>query len=326
MNPKVSVIMPVYNTGKVLIETIESVLGQTNPNFELILIDDGSTDGSGEKCDEFACRDSRIKVIHKSNGGICSARNCGLNCAKGEYITFCDHDDLYLPDLLQEEITAAQEFDADIVIVGKRIQKEDGARDIAASFVYNNEEIKNHMLYILGSDLLGCVWNVLYKKSILQDMRFNENYKLGHEDYIFNLAVLQKAKAICSLQSVQYIHIIRNNLSTSARVYREAVPAMVDTCNKVFEMIQQYQINIDDNVGEVIKVHGGELRNCLAYAVKTGMTYSEFKVVAEKLQYFLIYGVWRVSLRDWKEMLLYKLLCHGRLRMLYIILQLNRKK
>ena len=98
---KISVIVPVYNSEEYLPDTAASILNQSFEEFELILVDDGSKDRSGKICDELAQKDKRVKVIHKQNGGICSARNCALKLAKGEYIAFCDNDDMYLPGLLK---------------------------------------------------------------------------------------------------------------------------------------------------------------------------------------------------------------------------------
>ena len=92
-NPKISVIIPVYNAESTLRRCVDSVLAQTYTDFECLLIDDGSTDKSGEMCDEYAAKDSRVRVFHKENGGVSSARNVGLDNAKGEWITFLDSDD-----------------------------------------------------------------------------------------------------------------------------------------------------------------------------------------------------------------------------------------
>ena len=99
--PKISVIIPVYNTGGILGQTINSVLNQTFRDFELILVDDGSTDGSGEVCDSFAQQDPRVVVIHKKNGGVSSARNLGLENANGDYIGFIDGDDIIEKEMFQ---------------------------------------------------------------------------------------------------------------------------------------------------------------------------------------------------------------------------------
>ena len=114
-NIKISVIMPVYNSEKYLSATIESVLKQSLTEFELLLVDDGSKDNSGKICDQYAEKDNRVKVFHKQNGGICSARNKGLEEAEGEYIAFCDNDDLYLEGLLEDSYRLAKKNNADVV-------------------------------------------------------------------------------------------------------------------------------------------------------------------------------------------------------------------
>ena len=96
----VSIIMPVYNSEKYLKSCVDSILSQDFDSYELLLIDDGSTDGSPEICDDVARRDARVRVFHKENGGICEARNYGLQRAQGEYIAFSDHDDIVLPGFL----------------------------------------------------------------------------------------------------------------------------------------------------------------------------------------------------------------------------------
>lgn len=100
-NPKISVIVPVYNVEKYLRKCVDSILSQTFTDFELLLIDDGSKDHSGEICDEYALQDDRVKVFHKENGGVSSARNLGIDVAKGEWITFVDADDYIAENLLQ---------------------------------------------------------------------------------------------------------------------------------------------------------------------------------------------------------------------------------
>ena len=114
--PKVSVIVPVYNAEKYISKCVDSILGQTFKDFEIILVDDGSPDGSGVICDEYALRDSRIRVIHKANGGVSSARQCGLDNARGEYTIHADPDDWVEPDMLEALYAKAKAEDADMVI------------------------------------------------------------------------------------------------------------------------------------------------------------------------------------------------------------------
>lgn len=114
MNPLISVVVPIYNVEKYLRKCIDSILSQSYANLEIILVDDGSPDNSGEICDEYANRDHRIKVIHKENGGLSSARNAGLDVCTGEYISFIDSDDFVSPYFIQALYSAAEKYDADV--------------------------------------------------------------------------------------------------------------------------------------------------------------------------------------------------------------------
>ena len=112
----ISIIVPVYNTEKYLRRCIDSVLAQTYQDFELLLIDDGSKDSSGAICDEYAAQDARVRVFHKENGGVSSARNVGLDNARGEWITFVDADDWIESDMLELLLRKGEETGADIVM------------------------------------------------------------------------------------------------------------------------------------------------------------------------------------------------------------------
>lgn len=118
ITPKISCIVPVYNVEKYLRRCVDSILNQTFTDFELILVDDGSLDNSPAICDEYAVKDSRIKVIHKVNGGVSSARNVGLDVAKGEWICFVDSDDLIEADYMQKMYEAAINNNSDFIMCG----------------------------------------------------------------------------------------------------------------------------------------------------------------------------------------------------------------
>lgn len=164
-----SVIIPVYNVEKYLSRCVDSVLNQTYKNFELILVDDGSLDNSPVICDEYENKDSRIKVIHKENGGLSSARNAGLEICKGDYIFFIDSDD-WLTDenVLEEFISKAEKENADFVYsfmntATDKIQKE----------IRMNQRFKdNDKLFFLSNPYLFSAWNKLYKNTLLQFLQF----------------------------------------------------------------------------------------------------------------------------------------------------------
>ena len=122
--PLVSIIMPVYNTGSIISNTLDSILSQSYTNFELIIIDDGSTDVSGHICSTYAAKDKRIQLIRQQNKGICEARNAGIQLAKGKYVTFCDHDDTYHASLLETTVRYAEDFNLEVIKYSVEIQNE----------------------------------------------------------------------------------------------------------------------------------------------------------------------------------------------------------
>ena len=175
MNPCITVIVPVYNVKDYLPQCIESVLQQTWRNFELLLIDDGSTDGSADICNLYAEEDLRIRCVHKENGGVSSARNRGLDEAKGEYISFLDSDDYFDPDMLEYlfgliELTGADYAKCPARLVNWPLAE---AQEYPESDykVYSREEaVKNTLIGRLG--FTGSACHHLFKKTILNGVRF----------------------------------------------------------------------------------------------------------------------------------------------------------
>ncbi|MBR5028538.1 MAG: glycosyltransferase, partial [Bacteroidales bacterium] len=139
--PYISVIVPVYNTEKELPRCIDSILGQSFADFELLLVNDGSTDGSGAICDDYAAKDSRVRVFHKENGGVSSARNRGLDNAVGEMVVFVDSDD----QIEQGYFANAIDTDADIYYYHRMLS--DGHFDsVIPCGVYYDEDLKNYLI------------------------------------------------------------------------------------------------------------------------------------------------------------------------------------
>lgn len=191
----VSIIVPAYNCIESLECCVGSIRQQTYTNFELMLVDDGSTDGSGELCDKLAAEDTRIRVIHKPNGGVSSARNAGIDAATGGYITFCDSDDYLEPDYLEALIQAA-ESNPDCghiwccfqTVTG--YQKENAAPNYTSAKSLLCYTLQDYMsLHEMWLDAEP--WNKLYRTDIVQTakVRFPEDLSLG-EDWLFNLAYI----------------------------------------------------------------------------------------------------------------------------------------
>ena len=198
-NPRISVIVPVYNAEKYLEECVQSILKQTYQNFELILIDDGSPDGCGKICDRFAEIDARIVVCHKKNEGVSIARNTGISLARGEYQSFVDSDDSIDLDFLEAAMTAIQTSGADLYISGLQMETWDH-KEIIGVQRYASSETKiysvKELLEKRDCDYpLICISGPcckLYKKSVIDDhgVRFSEHLSSG-EDINFVLDVLE---------------------------------------------------------------------------------------------------------------------------------------
>ena len=187
--PEISVIVPVYKVEPYLRRCIDSILAQTYTDFELILVDDGSPDNCDRICDEYAEKDSRIRVIHKENGGLSSARNAGISEAKGEYLCFIDSDDCVSPMYCSLLLKAAAENACQIAACSVRRFKEECELNCDNSFVTNKEFSAEKMTFddylkrqMSGKIEMG-VWNRIYHKSIFSDIAFIEGRI--HEDILF---------------------------------------------------------------------------------------------------------------------------------------------
>ena len=169
MNDLVSIIVPVYNTGEYLVPCLQSLCDQSYKNLEIILVDDGSTDGSGAICDEFAQRDDRVRVIHQKNTGVSSARNAGLDLASGDYLTFVDADDGLLPEAVETALRYLRENDADVVTYGwQKIFSDDGHTEECAEPFSCTEDIPGVLREILEHYSAfggGYPWNKLWRNN-----------------------------------------------------------------------------------------------------------------------------------------------------------------
>ncbi|SFC85816.1 glycosyltransferase family 2 protein [Clostridium uliginosum] len=176
-NPQIliSIIMPIYKAETYLIKSINSILNQTLKNFELILIDDGSPDNSGKMCDEFAKKDNRIKVIRKENGGASTARNAGLDIAKGQYIAFVDSDDWIEPNMYESLFNLAENSNADIAQCNYLKAEDENVKIInqeneIITYFDNIESLHNLYNDMYVSTVV--LWNKIYKKFLFDKIRF----------------------------------------------------------------------------------------------------------------------------------------------------------
>lgn len=206
-NIKVSVTIPVYNTSNYLRKCLDSLLAQTLKEIEFIVIDDGSTDESGKICDEYGKKDSRFKIIHKSNGGSASARQAGLNMASGDYIIVCDSDDWVEPDMYEKLYVKAAAMDADIVTCGYFAEYPDG-KSIAQQYWFNEKNgiVDNEDFLTKGA---GSSWIKLIKKSLFEKAR--ATYEPGvnlSEDALILYKLMKGNPKVVQIEG-NYYHYIR---------------------------------------------------------------------------------------------------------------------
>ena len=219
----VSVIIPVYNVRDYLERCLKSVLSQTYENLEVIVVDNGSTDGSGEICDAFASEDSRVKVIHLENPDVSWARNAGLDSASGDWIMFVDSDD-FIHRQAVELLLSAVGGENDIVMGDFRrvndadvdvdeITLEHDVASVQKSIITGRGALDSMYTLPDGSNLRYLViWNRLYPASLLKDLRFQNIY--GIEDQPFNVALYQKVRNVIRLRVTSYFYYLRKGSIT----------------------------------------------------------------------------------------------------------------
>lgn len=214
----ISIIVPVYKVEKYLPKCIESLMVQTNHDIEIILVDDGSPDGCGRICDEYAVRDSRIKVIHQQNAGVSVARNAGLRAASGEYIGFCDPDDWTAPEMYGELLRAMNDFSVDLSVCGYNYYDEDYRVDARRIYKEKQTELLDQKTLMdrmadMPPSIRHGVCNKLFKKSLLQDQRFREGLH-SSEDVLFLTEYILKTKHAAIVHKPLYQNLVRLGSAT----------------------------------------------------------------------------------------------------------------
>ena len=255
----ISIIIPVYKVEKYLEKCIQSVINQTYENLQIILVDDGSPDNCGKICDEYAKKDHRIEVIHKSNGGLSDARNKGLEIAKGEYIGFVDSDDYIEADMYEVLYNLLKQYNADVSICnfytvsqGKIAIKnaDNGINE------YNRIEILKEILS--DRNIQSYAWNKLYKKELFDEIKYPIGKK--YEDIGTTFYLLEKCNKVVVTGKSEYYYINRqdsivNNVTES-------------TITDYIELIMQRYDYIEENIKELSSYNKDYLKRILKTAEK----------------------------------------------------------
>lgn len=226
----ISVIIPIYNVEQYLPKCIESVLLQTYSNLEIILVDDGSPDACPQICDEYAKIDSRIKVVHKQNGGLSDARDAGLDIATGSYISFVDSDDWVEKDMIAIMYKAIQDFNVQIAICSYA-RNSDKQTDCYITHRPKLFSWYEALEYLLQGELENFAWNKLYARGLFDSIRFpvGKNY----EDIAIMYRIIEKADNIVLLPDILYHYVYRKDGIVSHR-------ALGDCIDRVAIEIERY--------------------------------------------------------------------------------------
>ena len=220
--PKVSVIVPVYKAEKYLHRCVDSILMQTFTDFELLLVDDGSPDSSGTICDRYAAADPRVHVFHKPNGGVSSARNLGIDNARGEWLMFVDADDWIDEKTMNKILKLSIQNNTDICffefsVVSKSIEKS----PFSFNSICKNEsyrifsgkiECASAIVQLEKSLAFGYTWNKLFKNSIIQDnrIRFDKRFSI-QEDHLFTFEYIKYVNIITVTTYAPYYYVMNDN-------------------------------------------------------------------------------------------------------------------
>lgn len=232
MAVRISVIIPAYNAALTLRAAVEAILAQPVEELELLVVDDGSTDDTPVMCHELACEDTRVQIITQKNAGICAARNRGLSVASGDYIAFCDDDDLFLPGALPHLLDIAEATKADVVRGDYELFREGQTGQFKKQ---PHDGGKTCRLWTDGYEVFlqnsgpQFVWNALYRREALAGIAFDERCRYGLEDFIFNMTLYAQTERAAYTPQVVYRHFEyaqSTSLCRSAEAFRGRVRAL----------------------------------------------------------------------------------------------------
>lgn len=252
--PKISVIVPVYNSEQYLCRCLDSILNQDFDDFELLLIDDGSNDTSGKICDRYILKDDRVRVFHKNNGGVSSARNLGLDKATGEWIAFIDSDD-YVDNLYLSHLVAYTEQSAQIIICGYKVEGR-GIQHKLEKIILSGESF---IRYLIENKTIfdSQPWAKLYCAEVIKkhSIRFPIGVNIG-EDAIFNIKYYCFIDCFCQIEAVDYHYELSNVHSLTHRISPFPVEWHTFIVRKeaLLELLTRYAIFTD--IDEVLWNYG----------------------------------------------------------------------
>jgi len=237
MSCKLSIIVPVYKVEPYINKCVDSILAQTLTDFELILVNDGSPDNCGEICDMYAKQDSRVKVIHKENGGQASARNMALDIAIGDYIGFVDSDDWIEPDMYELLYNMCIQYKCDIANCTSTTHYKDKTfiNESYSLTIHNRSQAMKTMLE--GKLYDEVVWTKLIKRDLIEDLRFPEG--VMYEDTAFTYKVINKSNRVCCIGAPKYHYIKRENSTMDRAIKSKSIDAVL-IYDEIYKFIKDF--------------------------------------------------------------------------------------
>jgi len=232
----ISVIIPIYNTEKYLKKCLKSVINQSYKNLEIILVNDGSTDNSTVICNDFADKDSRIKVIHCKNQGVSTARNIGIDLAKGDYINFLDSDDWLEQDTYENLVNCVIQYKVEVILFEYLINFENGEEIIKTHKRYHGYISKEEAISITIAPINRFSVTKLYKKNILKNIRYSQHIYIG-EDTLFACEAIKEASQIYYLSKPLY-HYLQSSNSATRSVFNERKLTGIKAYSQLLKMCE----------------------------------------------------------------------------------------
>lgn len=250
--PKVSIIVPIYDVEKYLDRCMQTLLNQTLKDIEIILVDDGSPDRCPQMCDEYAKKDSRVKVVHKKNGGLGYARNSGLDVATGEYVAFVDSDDYTSVEAYEVLYNKAKDTDADIVYAGFIMQNSDGTESncFMLDHTWEGKEITaflQSMIFDTKPDIdtiWMSVWNGLYKRDLIErnKIRFFSEREYLSEDILFHTMLIPLCKKIVCIPQTFYHYCYNGTSLTHSSFNVRKIECNIRLFEKLSKIAEDYHL------------------------------------------------------------------------------------
>ncbi len=277
--PLVSVIIPVYNVAPWLSECVDSVINQTYNNLEILLIDDGSTDGSGEICDNYSQLDRRITVLHTDHHGLSAARNNGLDHATGDIIFFLDSDDVAYPNAIERVVAVMEQTAAQIIAFGT-----------SREGFYNRTDVLRSMISKNG--IAGAIWTKVFRSDVLNDIRFRENH--NYSDVAFFLNAFDKCGKLYAITDKLIKYRYRPGSITASNTVSNRLDAVEQNI-----WLYDYAKSRDSEVIEKLRLRIIKSKLASYYYLYNDQT-PKSKAIKKTFQEEIIRALPSIPLREWK--------------------------